>query len=356
MIFFWNDQKEFEMGPSGQLTYAEIQSQPQAWADALKILQAQQGELTSLVMREPYDRVIFTGCGSTYYTAIAAAALYRELSGKNAYAFPASELWLFPQSSYPRAGKTLLVAISRSGATSETIRACEAFRSAGRGQVLTITCYAEEKLAGLGDLNILLPSGQEESIAQTRAFSTLYLGCVAFAALSAGRTDVFAAMAKLPALGEAVIRAVGPLAKAFGQDEKLDRFYFLGSGARYGLACEVSLKMKEMSLSHSEPFHFMEFRHGPKSMVTAGTLLVGMYSEGNQGTEQVVLQEMIAMGARTLTSGEEHADVIFHSGVDEVLRSVLHLPLGQLLAFEHSIAKGLNPDRPENLTAVVRLE
>ena len=66
------------------------------------------------------------------------------------------------------------------------------------------------------------------------------------------------------------------LAQSIGADLDLDRFYFLGSGPRYGLACELSLKMKEMSLTHSEPFHFMEFRHGPMSMVTESTVIVGL--------------------------------------------------------------------------------
>ena len=61
-----------------------------------------------------------------------------------------------------------------------------------------------------------------------------------------------------------------------GGDLTLDRFYFLGSGPRYGLACEVNLKMKEMTLTHSEPFHFLEFRHGPKSMVCESALVAGL--------------------------------------------------------------------------------
>jgi glucosamine--fructose-6-phosphate aminotransferase (isomerizing) len=121
------------------------------------------------------------------------------------------------------------------------------------------------------------------------------------------------------------------------------------------LACELSLKMKEMSLSHSEPFHFMEFRHGPMSMVTPSTLLIGLLSEQNRAQEQAVLDEMAQRGARVLVMADTGADVSFQSGVDEAARNVLCLPIGQLIAFERALHKSLDPDRPHNLTAVVRL-
>jgi glucosamine--fructose-6-phosphate aminotransferase (isomerizing) len=140
-----------------------------------------------------------------------------------------------------------------------------------------------------------------------------------------------------------------------GRDGRLDRFYFLGSGARYGLAAELSLKMKEMSLSHSEPFHCLEFRHGPKSMVTPNTLIVGLLSETHRAREQAVLEDMQAMGAQVLTLGERDCAVSFDSGITEPARNLLYLPVGQRLAFERSLFNGLNPDRPHNLEAVVTL-
>jgi glucosamine--fructose-6-phosphate aminotransferase (isomerizing) len=124
----------------------------------------------------------------------------------------------------------------------------------------------------MGALNILLPSGQEQSVAQTRAFSTLYLATVALACLWAGREDLLTSLSKLPEAGTRLLKAYTSLAAELGRDASIDRFYWLGSGPRQGLACELSLKMKEMSLSHSEPFHYMEFRHGPKSMITPSAL------------------------------------------------------------------------------------
>jgi glucosamine--fructose-6-phosphate aminotransferase (isomerizing) len=121
------------------------------------------------------------------------------------------------------------------------------------------------------------------------------------------------------------------------------------------------LKMKEMSLSPSEAFHFLEFRHGPKSVVAPGTLVIGLLSDAAYIEEIKVLAEMRALGAKVLALVENNEDlpadyvVELHSGVRELHRSVLFLPVLQLLAFYRSVEKGLDPDRPNNLDAVVRL-
>lgn len=344
-----------EQKERGVFTRAEILSQPAAWKSALEVLAANQQAVVDLYAQGAYSQVIFTGCGSTYYLSLAAAALYQDLSGKVGRAFPASELWLYPKSAYAGAGRVLLVAVSRSGATTETLRACAAFLEGGHGDLLTISCYADQPLATMGRLNLVFPSGAEESMAQTRAFSTLYLACIGFAALWSGRLDLYADLAQLAAPAARIMAEHYDRLAALGRDLTIDRFYFLGSGIRYGLACELSLKMKEMTLSHSEPFHFMEFRHGPKSMVAPGTLVVGLISGSNAGYENAVLEEMRAMGAQVLKLGEDGADISFGSGVDEAARSILALPAGQILGYERSMGKGLDPDLPKNLDAVVRL-
>jgi len=338
----------------GKHTRQEILSQPEAWAAALDVLKEAERDVLRLRPAGRYDQLVYTGCGSTYYLALAAAALAQELTGCPACAFPASELWLRPRASYT-GGKTLLVAVSRSGETTETLRACQAFLDDGRGDLLTLSCYGDMPLARMGALNLVLPSGQEQSVAQTRAFSTLYLATTALAALWARRTDLADTLARLPAAGRKVLEQAAPLAAELGPDMRLDRFYWLGSGPRYGLAAELSLKMKEMSLTHSEPFHFMEFRHGPKSMITPSALVVGLRSSANGPREAQVLADMAALGGQTLTMAETEADIRFGPGLDEAARNVLYLPAGQLIAFERSLARGLDPDRPNNLDTVVRL-
>ena len=343
------------MAESGIYTQEEIFSQPEAWQAALEVLNNHRQEIISFFQKRRYEQVIFTGCGSTYYLALSAAALFQELSGFPGRAFPASELWLYPRSSYPQKSRVLLIAVSRSGATTETLRACEAFKASGRGELVTLSCYDDQPLASLGNLNLVLPSGAERSVAQTRAFSTLYLAAIALAALWYEPAGLYPELERLPDVCCRILERDADLLRGLGRERSLERFYFLGSGPRYGLACELSLKMKEMSLSHSEPFHFLEFRHGPQSMVTGETLVVGLVSQHNRKPELAVLDEMRTRGARILNIGDRVADVLLEAKLSEVASNLLYLPAGQLLAFERSLDRGLDPDTPHGLSAVVEL-
>jgi glutamine---fructose-6-phosphate transaminase (isomerizing) len=345
---------------AGSFTREEIYSQPEAWTTALEVLQGLSTELRSLAGKG-YTQVVFTGCGSTYYLSIAGAALLQGLAGVPSRGLPASEIWLNPKLYFRTGERALLVAVSRSGETTETLRACATFRQGGYGDLLTISCYPERALATAGKVNVVLPSGQEESVAQTRAFSTLYLGTLYLAALWAQRTDVLQALPELARACSQMLDAHAEMVTEVGSDLDLERFYFLGSAYRYGLACEVSLKMKEMTLSHSEPFHFMEFRHGPMSMIDSHTLVTGLISQANRQTETAVLADMRKLGARLLVVGSGLADIPaeykieFPVALDEIALLPLYLPLIQLMAFHRSLAKGLNPDLPTNLSPVVFL-
>lgn len=330
-------------------TYHEIKTQTEAWTQALDVTRA-----SDLPKAGDYDQVIFTGCGSTYYQSLSAAAMYQELTGRTARAIPGGELLLNSQTVLTNQ-KTLLVAISRSGTTTETVKAVEKFKKENRGDVVVISNY-DEVLSRMANVNMVIDKGQEESVAQTRSFASMFVAASAFCARMADREDLVTAMAGLPKAGERLMEKYESYAKEIGENLSFDRFYFLGSGIRYGLACEVNLKMKEMTLTHSEPFHFMEFRHGPMSMVNENAVVVGMLSDGNRVHEAKVLSEMKMLGGTVAGFGEADADVCFESNVPESVRGVLYLPVLQLMAFYRSLAKGLNPDRPTNLTAVVKLD
>lgn len=346
-------------------TYNEILSQPEAWAESLHVVEQSKTSLKS-IFAENYDQVLFTGCGSTYYLSLAAAALFQQMTGRPARAVPGGELLLNPDAAMAQvfnlhgqaeslSHKTLLVAVSRSGSTTETVRAVEQFREQNLGPVIAITNYGGQPLAGLADLPLVIEKGQEQSVAQTRSFASMYVAAAAMTMLAAGAENLRGALNQLPAAGDRLLARYEPLAREFGEALDFDRFYFLGSGARYGLACEVNLKMKEMTLTHSEPFHFLEFRHGPMSMVNQNAVIVGLLSEKNFSHEQAVLNEMQAKGGRILALAESGAQVAFESGIPESARNVLHLPILQLMAFYRSLAKGLNPDRPRHLAPVVLL-
>ncbi|MFN2135870.1 MAG: SIS domain-containing protein, partial [Candidatus Promineifilaceae bacterium] len=300
-----------------------------------------------------------TGCGSTYYLSQTAASLFESLSGVPAAALPGSEFLLFPQRVLAGAEQTLLVTISRSGTTTETLKAQQAFREHGGRTAWCITCYDNSPLAAGSDLVLPAVAAQERSVAQTKSFSSMLLLAQLLAAAVGGQE--LATLQALPALGADLLQRAEPLMAELGGRLDLSRFTFLGSGYEYGVASEAMLKMTEMSLSFSNAFHFLEYRHGPMSMATEELLISGLLSAQGFGHEQQVLKEMRALGAATLalnptsTAAETDWQVALPAQLPAWMRPVLYLPPLQLLAYYRAMAKGLNPDNPRNLTAVVEL-
>jgi len=352
------------MTDRGQYTFEEITTQPTAWAQALADVKGKATAIQALFSEHEFEEVLFTGCGSTHYLSLAAAQAFQGLTGVRAWGLPASELLLFRESSYgPR--ETLLVAVSRSGETTETVRAVQAFREERSAPVVVITCYPGSPLARAATgTSILLVArqGQEKSIAQTRSFSSMLVAAQGFAGAVKNSLPYVKALEGLPLIGNWLLQEKAALAQQLGEEMAWRRFFFLGSGPNYGIACEAMLKMKEMSLSHSEAFHFMEFRHGPKSMVDESTLVVGLISEGGREQQIAVLRETQELGATILALADydfglqDFAHVVaFESGTSDWARGVLYLPVLQLMAYYRAMAKGLDPDRPTHLEAVVKL-
>lgn len=346
----------------GTWTRAEIASQPEVWRATLNDMAAQQAQLSGALAGMAARPLIVTGCGSTYYLSLHAAAVLRA-AGVDARAVPASELVYFPHEHLPPAFNML--AISRSGTTTETIWAAERFRTTRPdGRLIVITCHGDTPLASGADVRLVAPHAQEQSVAQTRSFSSMAVLVQALAGLLAGDEARLGRMRRLPDALADLLDREGAWAQQLGADLGIERLFFLGNGPLYGLACEAMLKTKEMSCSWSEAYHALEFRHGPMSVAGAGALVVGLISDSAREAEINVLRDMQRLGARTVAlveargdidgSGMDHV-VELHSGLDEWERGVLYLPLLQQIAFQRALAKGLDPDNPTNLTAVVYL-
>jgi glucosamine--fructose-6-phosphate aminotransferase (isomerizing) len=343
----------------GHDTQSEILSQPEVWQRTLEGMRA--GPPRDGPDLAAYGQVLFTGCGSTYYLALWAARACEQTRGSLSRAAPASDLWLFP-TAWLRPGRpTLLVAISRSGETSETLRAVDAFRASGYGDTLAITCYPDSRLARACRWVITTPAGQEQSVAQTRSFTCMMLAAAWLLAPDQAPTPPSRLVSPCTRLLEDKDEAIARLARG----TSLDRFYCLGSGPLLGLAKEGMLKMKEMSLSQAEAFHFLEFRHGPMSMAGPGSLVIGLMSQDAQSQERTLLADMRALGATTLalaTSPDPelsqicNAAIVTDSDLPAVWRAPLYLPVLQMLAYHRARARNLDPDRPTHLQAVVRLD
>ncbi len=326
---------------------------------------AAQGKVRALWEKSKATALLFIGCGSTYYLSLTAAAVARSL-GLVATGLPSSELWGEPDSLRGLAAapaQTVLVAVSRSGETSETLHAVELFRRQGGRAVVCVTCAPASRLAAASDLVLAIPDAQEQSMAQTRSFTSMLVVCRMLVAAIVGDGALAQRMTDLPALGRRVINENHAWAERTATNLSIQRFYFLGSGLCHGLAQECMLKMKEMSLSYSEAYHVLEFRHGPKSMLDGSSLVIGLLTDAVQERETAVLSDMRDLGGRSVAFVEAGtrddcgpAFVLpLASQRQQVDRLVLYLPTLQLLAYHRAIAKGLDPDLPRNLSAVITL-
>ena len=350
-------------------TWKEIISQPATWEATLDVFDDQRADLRRFLSGASYERVLTIGCGSTHYLAQSAAALISRHARIPAEAFPSSEIWLTPEAMVP--GDTLLVAISRSGTTTETLRAVDRFREVKGGKVLAVSCYPDSDLVQRADFALVSPAAQEESIAQTRSFSSMFVLIQALTGVMAEDEAMISSLRLLPEALSTLVTRFDDTPERLGANLDLERFYFLGGGVLYGLACEAMLKMKEMTLSYAEGYHPLEFRHGPMSMVNNQTLVIGLVPETGADEVVHVLVDMQDLGAHILAlaedgricdplqeadSSQRGVDVIeLKSGLDAIVRAPLVLPPLQHMAYHRAVAKGFDPDHPHNLSAVISL-
>lgn len=331
-------------------TEREIASQPDVWRTTLS--EVDPLSATNWWREAEPASVIVTGCGSTFYLALTAASLIRDEIGVHARATPASELALGNRTP-PGISESLLIAISRSGSTSETVAAVRRFRALGGRHVLVVTNHEDSPLALSADVVIAATAGQEQSVAQTRSFSSMLLSVQMLVGTMAGHD--LDALEPLPELGADLLgMAQEPMGK-LATDLALRRFAFLASDPLFGVASEGMLKLKEMSLTDSESFHTLEYRHGPISMADDSAAIIGLVSDDRTDVEMSVLKNAESFGARTISVGA-NADIPLRDSLPSWVRPALMLLPLQVLALERARSKNLNPDSPRNLVAVIKLD
>ncbi|MFG3074274.1 SIS domain-containing protein [Streptomyces sp. NPDC048225] len=291
------------------MTYVEdeLNSQPECWTRA-----AARAADHAPVLPAAGERVAIVGCGTSYFMAQAAAALREDAGLGETDAFAASE---FPRGRrYDR-----VVALTRSGTTTEVLALLAELK--GRTQTVALTADPGTPVMTAADDLVVLDFADERSVVQTRFATTAltllraHLGLHTDAVVADART---ALAAELP---EGLVERT--------------QFTFLGRGWTVGLANEAGLKMREASLSWTEAYPAMEYRHGPISISTAGTA-TWMFGEAPEG-----LAEQVRETGAMWVPGE--------------LDPLAELVRAQRLAVAVAAARGLDPDRPRHLTRSVIL-
>ena len=297
-------------GPSRHVS-TEIADQPSTWARAAQLAVT---EPVRAALPERGDRVAIIGCGTSYFMAQSFADLRERLGHGETDAFPASE---FPtHRSYDT-----VVALTRSGTTTEVLRLLETLPDGTRPHTVAITADPNAAVIGLADDHVILGFADEKSIVQTRFATTslalwrAWLGEDLTAVIEQGRSAVTNALPQ---------RALDSA-----------QFAFLGSGMSVGIANEAALKLREASQSWTESYPAMEFRHGPISVVGPAST-VWLFGPPPPG----LLTDLDVTGAYVASSDlDPMADLI----------------KVQRLAVALAEAKGLNPDQPRHLTRSVQL-
>lgn len=285
----------------------ELASQPDLWERAASLTDEQAR------LPEHGARVAVVGCGTSWFIAQAYATL-RERGGLGETdAFAASEAPL-------DRGYDAIVALTRSGTTTEVLQLAERVR--GRVRTIGVVGDAGSPLVDLVDDAITLPFADEQSVVQTRFATT---------ALALFRASLGEDLA--PAVADARTAVAESLPPELTDAEQ---YSFLGLGWTYGLAQEAALKMREASQSWTESYPSMEYRHGPMAIAAPGRV-VWQFGRGPEGLDR----EVADTGAH------------FEQGR---LDPMAELVRSQRVALARAVARGLDPDRPRNLTRSVILE
>jgi glutamine---fructose-6-phosphate transaminase (isomerizing) len=346
-------------------TYKEILSQAGVWQSVLQELK--QGKSGEKILRSNNRKTswLFVGCGTSFYLADAAATSWTLLTGEPARAVPGSEILLYPALIRSEADNLHSVVISRSGRTSEAVRAAHVLRKEMQMPTVGVTCAEKSELEAECDSTLVLRAADEKSTVMTRSFTSMLISLQWIAARRAGKAAFCNSLEVMATQFATRIRSLAEQIEAFVDRNSFEDYVFLGQGPFHGIAREAALKVMEMSCSYSQSFHTLEFRHGPKAIVTPQTALTFFLSQSGLSSEIEVLEEMKELGGVTIAicnRANENirmaSDLVLELDLpgDELLLLAPHVVSSQLMGFFTGVAKGLNPDQPKNLTRVVVLD
>ena len=301
-----------------------------------------QAALGQAVPRIAARTVVLTGCGTSYYLAQSLACAFNA-AGQPALAVPGAEWARRPESYLADPEGVLVVGLSRSGTTSETVQAIETSRKRG-WKTFAISCEPGSTILTAADQGLCLPTDPREGIVMSVSASLMYLGGLRMAGLTLPGTLTAAAASALAQMDE-------------GADRLLPgrrHFVYLGAGVNYGIATEGCLKLQEMSLSYSQAFHPMEYRHGPVSLIDEGSLVVMLYAEETAAEEAALVAELQAKGAKVIGMGGP-GDLRIDLPLTGAAAALAVLPALQLLGEKVALSKNINSETPRHLTKVVVL-
>jgi len=316
-------------------------------------------------------RVELVACGSAYYAALVGAAAIEEWTGIPARATVGSEFRYSPPPLDPR---TLVIAVTQSGETADTIAPTRHAREQGC-PIVAVTNTVGSAITREADAVVFLQAGPEIAVAASKTFTTQVTTLVILAAAiartrgtleDAAERELADALHALPAAAQRAIDEAEPGAPAIARRYVNSRgFMFVGRGYAMPTALEGALKLKEVSYVHAEGYAAGELKHGPISLLDAEYPLVAVATRSRVYDKLISnVMEGRARDARVLavaTEGDEQIaryadDVWYVPATHEVLGPVIGIIPLQLFAYHVAVARGTDVDQPRNLAKSVTVE
>jgi glucosamine--fructose-6-phosphate aminotransferase (isomerizing) len=363
-----------ELGPYRHYMQKEIFEQPRAIGDTLDGVTAVMPELFgdgAHAVFKQIDRVLILACGTSYYSGCTAKYWLEDIARIPTQVEIASEYRYRESVPDPR---TLVVTISQSGETADTLAALKHARAQGMLHTLTVCNVATSAMVRECALAYITRAGIEVGVASTKAFTTqltaLFLLTLALAQVKGRLTDEQEAahlktMRHLPVAISAVL-ALEPQIIAWADDfARKENALFLGRGLHYPIALEGALKLKEISYIHAEAYPAGELKHGPLALVTKEMPVVTV-APNDALIEKLKsnMQEVRARGGELYVFADADSRIAPSEGIHVIrmpehyglLSPILHVVPLQLLAYHTALARGTDVDKPRNLAKSVTVE
>jgi len=362
-----------DLGPYQHYMQKEIFEQPRAIGDTLANI-AEFGPALFAANPEDwksFDQILILACGTSYYSACVAKYWLEDIAGIPTQVEIASEYRYRNTVSNPN---TLIVVVSQSGETADTLAALRHAKSMGHRFTLAICNVASSAMVRETDWHFLTKAGAEIGVASTKAFTTqllaLYLLAVSIAK-RAGRIsaekekELLRELRHLPKALHAVL-ALEPQIIAWSEAfSKCENALFLGRGLHYPIALEGALKLKEISYIHAEAYPAGELKHGPLALVTEKMPVVTV-APNDVLLEKLKsnMQEVKARGGKLYVFADQDTEIVSSEGINVIrlpehygnLSPILHVVPLQLLAYHTACARGTDVDKPRNLAKSVTVE
>ena len=363
-----------ELGPYRHYMQKEIFEQPRALADTLEGVEGISPELFgdgAYRIFKGIDRVLILACGTSSYAGMTAKYWLESIARIPTSVEVASEYRYRDSVPDPR---TLVVTISQSGETADTLAALKHARGLGMEHTLTICNVSTSAMVRECKLAYITRAGVEIGVASTKAFTTqlagLYLLTLALAQVRGRLSDEqeaaqLRALRHLPVALQSVL-ALEPQVIAWSEDfARKENALFLGRGLHYPIALEGALKLKEISYIHAEAYPAGELKHGPLALVTDQMPVVTV-APNDALLEKLKsnLQEVRARGGQLYVFADDDTRISNEPGVHVIrmpehygaLSPILHVVPLQLLAYHTACARGTDVDKPRNLAKSVTVE